>query len=496
MIDTHSHINTEKFDDDRNEVIKRAFDSGVKNIIIPAIEPKDFESLHKLVLENDKVYCGIGIHPHNVKEVTNQDLDLVNSYQQKDKVVATGEIGVDYYYDFAPKDKQKDVFDSQIKIALDNGNPIIVHNRDSDDDVLEIIKSNQSGDLTGVMHCFSSGIDTLRKTLDLGLNVSFTGNITFKKMDLDEVVSYVPNDRFMIETDSPYMAPVPNRGKRNEPSFVRFVAEKIADIKKISFKEVVQMSTENAKKLFNLPIYLMMFLLPLVAFSQEEYYYEDEEYYEDEVFEDYNRFYKTFGIGFTVGTSTVVENWYELNDDGKEVVRETSKQSVLSYGGLISYFPIDHIQLRFGYTYSKNTQDQDQAIEFNSDGNPLNDIPEDAIPEANIHNVFELSSAFIANPVSRVEFYGVVGGSYILNSINGNSFNKTGFTFGLGATINFWENDFSTIAMNAEWNLNYEIGRYDAEIFDFTIPDPATVTKEIRNFFSVPRATISYFVKL
>lgn len=482
MIDTHAHINTEKFNEDRDEVIKRALDSGVEKIIIPAIEPKDFDSLLKLVQSKEELFCGIGIHPHNVKDVGEDELKLVNSLQKKDSVVATGEIGLDYFYDFAPKEKQKDIFSKQIEIAAKNNNPIIVHNRETDSDIISIIKEQQNGELTGVIHCFSSGVNELKQFLDIGMNVSFTGNITFKKMDLDSVIKYVPNDRFMIETDSPYMAPVPNRGKRNEPAFVRFVAEKIAQVKNLTFDEVVKMSTNTAKKLFGL-LSIILFISFNQAFAQDDEFYDDEyyddEYYDDEYVED--RFQKTLGLGFTVGTTTIVETRYLETGN-----QELSQESILALGGEISYAPFSFMHLRLGYVYSVNEFFVNEA---------RRNRPDEALPDPNIHQLIELSAMFTPNAGARVEFFGEIGFTYFLNKFNSTgetiTDQKPGINFAIGALINIYETNFGLFALSAEWKVNWEIGRTQTQIFDAGGVRDA----EISNFFSIPRATIYFFPK-
>ena len=162
MIDTHAHIDTEAFDDDREKVIDFAFKSGVEAVIIPSIEPDKFGNVLDLAKKYDRIYCGIGIHPHNANSASKENLEVVESLaEEHKKVVAIGEIGLDYYYDFAPKEVQKQAFRSQLKIAKKLGLPVIVHNRESDDDLLEIIKEEQDGTLKGVLHCFSSDMPVM-----------------------------------------------------------------------------------------------------------------------------------------------------------------------------------------------------------------------------------------------------------------------------------------------------------------------------------------------
>jgi len=482
MIDTHCHINTDKFDEDRDEVIKRAFVSGVEKIIIPAIEPNDFDGIIELVNKYEQVYCGIGIHPHNVANVQDSDLETVKEYCKKDKVIAIGEIGIDYFYDFAPKEKQLEVFDKQIKIALENNLPIIVHNREADDDILQVIENNQNGNLKGVLHCFSSDINVLKKTLDLGFNVSFTGNITFKKVDMDDILTYIPLDRFMIETDSPYMAPVPKRGKRNEPSYVRFVAEKIAEVKKMSFMEIVNQTNMNAKKLFNLSLVLLSLFFINNVQAQDDVYYEDEEEYytEDNYLDGYD---KLFGVGFMIGTTTIVESRYI-----KEGTQTISYEGFLGYGGEFIYTPFQSLQLRLGYVYSKNTKIQDDAL---AEGIPASD-PNFPLP--NIHQMYEITANYIPNPKNKINFFVTGGANLFLNDINGQKNQKFGISFGIGVTGNIWESTWGLLSATGEFRVNTELGR---ELYkDVFIGKDDIRDAEISNLISMPRFTIQFYPKL
>lgn len=482
MIDTHCHLNTDKFSEDFIEVLKRAKDSGVEKIIIPAIEPNDFDGLLKIVDENPEIYCGIGIHPHNVANKTYSDLEKVESLLDNNKVIAVGEIGIDYFYDFAPKEKQKEMFDSQIKIAKNNNLPIIVHNREADDDVLDIIKSNQNGDLKGVLHCFSSNIETLKKTLDLGFNVSFTGNITFKKVDLDDVIKFVPLDRFMIETDSPYMAPVPHRGKRNEPSFVRFVAEKIAEIKNMSFNEIVKLSTENANKLFRLSLILLFLFSSSNILAQDDVYYEDEEEEFEELYlQEYD---KLFGIGVMLGTTTIVES--RFLDEGTQTI---SYEGFLGYGGELVFTPFNSLQFKFGYVYAKN----DKVVQDARNQG----IPESELPAPNIHQMLELTANYIPNPLNRINFFVTGGANLFLNDINTEKNQRLGITFGVGVTGNLWESPWGLLAFNGEFRVNVELGKenYDDVYIETRARDDIRDNVPISNLYSMPRATIVFFPK-
>lgn len=482
MIDTHAHINTDVFKEDLDQVLNRAKEAGVEKIIIPAIEPKDFDSLLELVNSHSQLYCGIGVHPHNVKDITDYDFERVLSLSYNEKVKAIGEIGIDYFYDFAPKGTQKAAFDRQLKIATKRNMPVIVHNRDADDDVLEIIKSNQDGNLRGVLHCFSSDIKILKQALDLNFNVSFTGNITFKKVDLDEVIKYVPNDRFMIETDSPYMAPVPMRGKRNEPAFVKFVAQKIAEIKNMEVKEVINYSTQNAKKLFNLTALIVVFL-----FSLSNLYSQDDVYYEEEVenAEEINTpkgYDKLFGFGAMLGTTTIVETRYL-----KEGNPTVSYEGFLGYGGELSYGLFESLMFRFNYVYAVNRKVQEDAKNIGiNEKNPL-------YPDPNIHQMFEITANYIPNPRNKINFIFSLGTNYFLNSFNKKINSKMGITFGLGVIGNILETDYGLLSVIGEFRINTELSKEYNTVF---ITKDDIRKAQTKNLYSMPRITLMFYPKL
>ena len=201
--------------------------------------------------EYDIVYAGVGIHPHEASSAGEDYLESLRSMAAHKKVVAIGEIGLDYYYDFSPRDDQKRVFTEQIGLASEVGLPIIVHNRESHKDVLDILRSNKELLVGGVMHCYSGSWDMAKLFLDLGLYISLGGPVTFKNAKRPiEIAENIPLDRLLIETDSPYLTPVPHRGKRNDPGLVGLVAEKIAMIRGISVEEVRRVTSENAVSLF------------------------------------------------------------------------------------------------------------------------------------------------------------------------------------------------------------------------------------------------------
>jgi len=468
LIDTHAHINTSVYDEDRADVVKRAKEAGVESIIIPAIEPAEFDSLFETVEKFDNVYCGVGIHPHNANEVNEETINQIKELSFRNKVVAIGEIGLDYYYDFTPKEVQKDAFRKQIEIALERELPIIVHNRESDEDLLEILREEQNGSLEGVLHCFSSGIEVMTKAIDLGFHISFTGNITFKKSLLDDVVSGVPLKRLLLETDSPYMAPVPNRGKRNEPRNVLDIAAKISELKKISINEVIKMTTKNAKRLFRIMMLLALITILTMSVSLEALAQEDEN---DEFVNPYP---KGLGFGFLVGTNTIVQNQY--NGD---LERSISYEGVFFWGGSVNLALFDWLMLEATYNYTKN----DKIVEkSNNQEGP------------NINQVIELTSQWIANPYSRINFYGDIGFSFYYNTLNqGRSFetkdSPIGFNFGLGFKINIPVRAFGLFTPYLEWRLNWQPTKVNGVTYWDNIP----IEIESTSFYSMPRLGVIFY---
>jgi len=253
LFDTHAHLDDKRFDDDRDELIRGLPARGVSRVIAPGIDIESSKRCVDLAQEYDIIYAGVGIHPHEASKVEENYLDLLGTMAQNKKVVAIGEIGLDYYYDFSPRDIQKKRFIEQIELAAELKLPIIIHNRDSHEDMLNILRDYKDLINGGVMHCFSGSWEMAKIVLDLGLYISLGGPVTFKnaKRPVD-IAQNVPLDRLLIETDSPYLTPVPYRGKRNDPGHVALVAEKIAQIRGISAEEVGRITTENAVNLFKI----------------------------------------------------------------------------------------------------------------------------------------------------------------------------------------------------------------------------------------------------
>ena len=247
LIDTHAHIYNEDYSYQIDEVIKTAVANGVDKIISIGVDLKSSEQCIKLSEKYKEVFATCGIHPHESDKVPNRYTYELEEMCKEKKVVGIGEIGLDYYYEFSDKKVQRKIFYDQLELATDIDLPAVVHCRNSDDDVLRGIKELSKG--VGVIHCFASTYEFAEKILETGFHLSFTGLITFVK-ELEEVVKKIPLEKMMVETDSPYLTPKPHRGKKNEPSNVRYVAEKIADLKGVSFNKVAESTTLTALNLF------------------------------------------------------------------------------------------------------------------------------------------------------------------------------------------------------------------------------------------------------
>ncbi len=252
FIDSHCHLYWDDFRDDLARIIDRARAAGVTRIIIPATDFDSFRQASAIAARFEGIFLAVGIHPHDAGKVPHAFVDELRVLAGHSKVVAIGEIGLDYYYDFCTPAVQQHVLHAQLDVARDFGLPVILHNRESDADLLAIVRDHQDGGLRGQFHCFSSDARYARAVLDAGFHISFTGNVTFKKSDLDPVLSYVPDDRLLIETDAPFMTPVPFRGKRNEPGFIPMIARRFAASRHQSVSHISLITTRNAVDLFQL----------------------------------------------------------------------------------------------------------------------------------------------------------------------------------------------------------------------------------------------------
>lgn len=253
LIDTHCHLDFEDFRPDRNDVIERSRMEGVDFIINVGSSMQGTRDSIEIAERYDFIYAAAGIHPHEADGIKDRDIELFKKFFDKKDIVAVGEIGLDYYKGISSKDSQKRIFIKLAEEARNRSLPLIIHNRDAHEDILFILKDIIGGEIKGVMHCFSGDKGFLEECLGLGMFISFTCNLTFKNADkLREIAKLVPMDRLLLETDAPFLAPQIFRGRRNEPAYVRYLAEEVARIKGLSFEEVASTTTGNAKRLFGL----------------------------------------------------------------------------------------------------------------------------------------------------------------------------------------------------------------------------------------------------
>ncbi|HUS11299.1 MAG TPA: TatD family hydrolase [Pyrinomonadaceae bacterium] len=258
FIDSHAHIDSTEFDRDREEVIQRARDAGVSaSLNVGTGDPHSgvFQRALELAEKHAGVYAAIGTHPHDARLFDDLAEKLTAELaSQSSRVIAWGEIGLDFHYDNSPRDVQMKVFERQLQLARDLRLPVIVHTREAETETIELLKSCWAGSgLPGIMHCFSGSLRLAQQAIDLGLSISFSGIVTFKKADeLRAVAKQVPVDRLLIETDCPFLTPVPFRGKRNEPAYVVEVGRCLAELREVSLEEMGRTTTENFRKLFQL----------------------------------------------------------------------------------------------------------------------------------------------------------------------------------------------------------------------------------------------------
>ena len=251
FIDTHSHLNFPDFSEDYPDVLARAKKAGIVAIVNVGADLPTSKRAIELAQKEDLCYTAVGVHPTNTNNLKDEDYQELEELAQKKKVVAIGEIGLDYFHNSTPKEIQKRSFEMQILLAKKLNLPVIIHNRDAHQDVLAVLKEKEVK--KGVMHCFSGDINLAKKVLSLGLHVSFTGNLTYKKNeDLRAVAKEIPLKKLLLETDCPYLPPQPKRGKRNEPGFLTYTAEELAKIKGISLEELGEITTKNARELFGI----------------------------------------------------------------------------------------------------------------------------------------------------------------------------------------------------------------------------------------------------
>jgi TatD DNase family protein len=253
-IDTHCHLDFENFDDDRESVVQRSIKNKIEAIITIGTNVETSVKSIELSEKFATVFAAVGIHPNDAANANKKSIQKIYDISASPKVVAIGEIGLDYYRDYTPADIQKELFRTQLKIAREKELPIIIHNRQAHTDIYDILVEEKSTDLKGVMHSFDGDMHFLDSVLSYNFYVSFTGVITFKNANYDQLIKHVPLENLLLETDSPFLTPVPFRGKRNEPSYVTHVADKIAQVKDIPVEELAKITTENARNLFKLKL--------------------------------------------------------------------------------------------------------------------------------------------------------------------------------------------------------------------------------------------------
>lgn len=256
LFDSHSHLNDEKFDEDRDKIVREVYESGVTNFITAGYSVSSSKSAVRMAKNYDFIYAIVGVSPNDIPqtedELWKELLEIQTLAQNNKKVVAIGEIGLDYYWNNDNKEIQRKAFIEQIKLANELDLPIVIHTREAVMDTIQILKENPVKN-KGIFHCCPLNRELVKEALRLGFYISFAGPITFKNSkNANEIINLVPNDRILIETDSPYLSPEPLRGKRNIPANVKFVAQKVADVKEIDFKEIEKITRENAERIFKI----------------------------------------------------------------------------------------------------------------------------------------------------------------------------------------------------------------------------------------------------
>lgn len=253
FFDTHTHLNVRQFTDDWEEVLERAFATGVTHMVMVGFDDETIPKAIELAEAHEHIYAAVGWHPVDAIDFNEEKLNWLRELAAHPKVVAIGETGLDYHWDRSPKDVQKAAFREQIKLAREVDLPIIIHNREATADVIQILEEENAAEVGGIMHCYNDTVEYVPACLEMNFYISLGGPVTFKNAKAPkEVATMVPLDKLLIETDAPFLAPHPNRGKRNEPAYVKLIAEQIADLRGISVEEVARATMENAKRLFRI----------------------------------------------------------------------------------------------------------------------------------------------------------------------------------------------------------------------------------------------------
>ena len=250
MIDTHAHIYLKEFDIDRLDIVTKAREEGIDIILMPAIDSESHEKMLQVEAEFDGCLSMMGMHPCSVKGNYKEELELVKGYLQKRRFIAIGEIGLDFYWDLTYKEQQYQAFNQQIELAIKHDLPIAIHSRNAIDECIEVVRQHPTA--RGVFHCFTGSVTQAKKIIELNFILGIGGVVTFKNAGLDRVIAETGFSSVILETDAPYLAPVPFRGKRNEPAYMKFVLEKLSQISGLPIDEIKQLTTENSQRLFDL----------------------------------------------------------------------------------------------------------------------------------------------------------------------------------------------------------------------------------------------------
>jgi TatD DNase family protein len=254
LVDTHCHLDFDDFTNDRKDILARAKLAGVQQIVTIGIDLPSSRRAIALAEDNEEIYATVGIHPHNAKVLSPEDIQDLLSLGSKSQVVAYGEIGLDFFRNYQPQSVQITCMEAQLNIARQLGLPVVIHDREAHQEVFQILHENKVWEIGGAMHCFSGNWSFARKCLDLGLYLSVAGPVTFaKSKTLQDVAKSCPLERLLLESDAPFLAPVPKRGKRNQPAFLVYTAEKIASLRKLPLEDVARQTSLNARRLFRLP---------------------------------------------------------------------------------------------------------------------------------------------------------------------------------------------------------------------------------------------------
>lgn len=253
LFDSHAHYNDERFSEDLDEILSSMKENNVGYIMNACSSTEEFDDIKNIIEKYSFVYGAAGVHPHEAGEMSELSLEKIAGFSKHPKIKAIGEIGLDYFYDNSPREVQKYWFARQVDLAVELNMPVIIHDRDAHKDTMDILKEHNVKTVGGAFHCYTGSVEMAKDVLDMNMYIAFGGSLTFKKAAKPiEVAKFVPIERIIIETDCPYLTPEPHRGKRNSSLYIHYVAEKLAEVKGISVEEVIEKTTENAMKCFNI----------------------------------------------------------------------------------------------------------------------------------------------------------------------------------------------------------------------------------------------------